>query len=244
MFYGQGLHGCTKRLSIWWENDVDNYEGKLFEPFTSDLGLNQLITEPTHFVGESKSCIDLIFTDQPNLFLESGVHPTLHDQCHHQIIYGMLSIKNPAPPPYQRRLWYYDKANTTAIRKSIEMYNWREALENITCPSHQVEILNEVLLNIFSNFMINRTSKTIEDAKHKYFMKIGETLSNSDVGNKRYWSLINKILNKTKVPLMSRSIRTLTIPPPGIPGVNEIFVCKCPGAGKNFLANARGPGKN
>ena len=50
--------------------------------------------------------------------------------------------------------------------------------------------------------LINRTSKTIEDAKHKYFMKIGETLSNSDIGNKRYWSLINKILNKTKVPLI------------------------------------------
>ena len=239
------------RSSQWWENDIDNYEGKLFEPFTSDLGLNQLITEPTHLMGESKSCIDLIFTDQPNLFLESGVHPTLHDQCHHQIIYGMLSIKNPAPPPYKRRLWYYDKANIAAIRKSIEMFHWREALENITCPSHQVEILNEVLLNIFSNFipnefvtvkpkdvpwitrsiksmiqkknrayktfmkngqpddkvegiqdLINRTSKTIEDAKHKYFMKIGETLSNSDTGNKRYWSLINKILNKTKVPLI------------------------------------------
>ena len=50
--------------------------------------------------------------------------------------------------------------------------------------------------------LINRTSKSIEDAKHKYFMKIGETLSNSDSGNKRYWSLINKILNKTKVPLI------------------------------------------
>ena len=50
--------------------------------------------------------------------------------------------------------------------------------------------------------LLNRTSKTIEDAKNKYFMKIGETLSNSDTGTKRYWSLINKILNKTKVPLI------------------------------------------
>ena len=58
------------RSSQWWENDIDNYEGKLFEPFTSDLGLNQLITEPTHLMGESKSRIDLIFTDQPNPFLE------------------------------------------------------------------------------------------------------------------------------------------------------------------------------
>ena len=103
MLAGENPYSC--RSSRWWENDVDNYEGKLFEPFTSDLGLNQLITEPTHLMGDSKSCIDLIFTDQPNLFLESGVHPALHGQYHHQIIYGLLSIKNPAPPPYKHKLW-------------------------------------------------------------------------------------------------------------------------------------------
>ena len=33
---------------------------------------------------------------------------------------------------------------------------------------------------------------------------------------------------------MSHSIPTLTIPPPGIPGVNKVFVHKCPEAGKIF----------
>ena len=50
-------------------------------------------------MGLSKSCIDLIFTDQPNLFLETGVHPSVHEQCHHQIVYGKLAVKNLAPPP-------------------------------------------------------------------------------------------------------------------------------------------------
>ena len=63
------------RSSQWWENDVDNEEGKIFEPFTRDVGLHQLISEPTHIMGDSKSCIDVIFTDQPNLFFETGVHP-------------------------------------------------------------------------------------------------------------------------------------------------------------------------
>ena len=234
----------------WWENDIDNHEGKLFESTTSDISLTQLINPPTYLMGESKSCIDLIFTDQPNLFIESGVHQSLHGQCHHQITYGILSVTNPVPPPYKGRLWYYDKANTTAIRKSIEMYPWCNDLGSITCPSQQVDILNEVLLNIFSNFipnkfvtiklkdvpwitgsiksmiqkknrasksfvkngqpdcrqgiqdLLNHTSKTIEDAKHRYFMKLGNALSNSSSSNKRYWSLINKLLNKTKVPLI------------------------------------------
>ena len=82
------------RSTQWWDNDIENNEGKLFEPVSSELGLHQLITEPTHQMGDSKSCIDLIFTNHPNLFIESGVHPSLHEQCHHQIVYGKLSVSN------------------------------------------------------------------------------------------------------------------------------------------------------
>ena len=95
----------------WGENDLENDFGKVFEPFTSDLGLHQLISEPTHFMGESRSRIDLIFTEQPNLFIESGVHPSLDEQCHNQIIYGKVSIDNLAPPPFSRRIWFYDRSN-------------------------------------------------------------------------------------------------------------------------------------
>ena len=52
------------RSTQWWENDIENNEGKLFEPLAYDNGLHQLISEPTHLKGDSKSRIDLIFTDQ------------------------------------------------------------------------------------------------------------------------------------------------------------------------------------
>ena len=144
------------RSTQWWENDIENNEGRLFEPLASDNGLHQLISEPTHLMGESKSCIDLILTDQPNLITESGVHPSLHEQCHHQIVYGKLSVSNIVLPPYTRRVWYYDKADFAAIRKSIEMFAWRKHLDNMTCPYEQVSLLNEVLLNIYSNFIPNK----------------------------------------------------------------------------------------
>ena len=50
--------------------------------------------------------------------------------------------------------------------------------------------------------MISQGSKLIEDAKDKNFTKIGRTLSNHDTGKKLYWSLINKILNKAKIPII------------------------------------------
>ena len=120
------------RLYQSWENYIDSYEGKLLESITSDLGLAQLINEPTHLIGEYQSYINLLFTDQLNRVVEAGMHQTLHDQCHHQIINGILSLKNPAQPSYKRRLWYYDRADTVAIRKSIEIFPgampWRLSL--------------------------------------------------------------------------------------------------------------------
>ena len=71
------------RSSKWWQGDTDNEEGKVLEPFSSDLDLHQLISEPTHIIGDSKSCIHIIFTVQPNLLLKFGVHPSLQEQYHH-----------------------------------------------------------------------------------------------------------------------------------------------------------------
>ena len=116
------------RSTQWWENDLENNEGKLFEPFTSDLGLHQLISEPTHLMGDAKSCIDLVFTDQPNLVIESGVHPSLHEQCRHQIVCGKLSVSDIKLPPYSCRIRYYDKADFVDIRRTIEMLRWQEHL--------------------------------------------------------------------------------------------------------------------
>ena len=121
----------------------------------SELGLHQLVSEPTHLIGSSCSCIDLILTGQPNIFIKTGVHQSLHEQCHHQIVYGKLSVFNIAPPPYSRRIWFYNKANTTGI-KSLHLFEWEKRLTDIACPNEQVKFLNKTQLNIYSNFIPNR----------------------------------------------------------------------------------------
>ena len=88
------------RSNQWWVNDIENDNEKVFEPFASEIGLHQLISDPTHLMGSSSSFIELILTDQTNLFIKTGAHHTLHEQCHHQIIYGKLSVSNIAPPSY------------------------------------------------------------------------------------------------------------------------------------------------
>ena len=135
--------------------------------------------------------------------------------------------------------------------KSIEMFKWHEHLDKIKCPNEQVKLLNEVLLNIYSNFIPNQTktirprqlpwitqavkkflrkknhayktfvkngrpedkleemqnmisegAKMIEDAKRNYLRKTGQTLANPGTSNKTYWTLINTVLNKAKIPII------------------------------------------
>ena len=68
-------------------------------------GLQQLISEPTHLLRNSLSCIDLIFTDQPSLAVDNGVPPSLHPNCHHQIIYFKFSLVIKYLPPYECLVW-------------------------------------------------------------------------------------------------------------------------------------------
>ena len=70
------------------------------------------------------SCIDLIITDQPNLYVDFEVDPSLDNHCQHQIIHGKLNISVPTPPPYKRKIWYYAKAQKDKIKAALGMLRW------------------------------------------------------------------------------------------------------------------------
>ena len=88
------------RSSQWWTEDTENLEETASDELIETNNMHQLIDEPTNVRGKGMSCIDLIITDQPNIFVESGVHPSLDEHCQHQIVYGKLNISIPPPPPY------------------------------------------------------------------------------------------------------------------------------------------------
>ena len=66
---------------------------------TSQFGVQQLIQEPAHTLSNSFSCINQIkvlnqsIMSQPNLVMESGVHFSLHEKCHHQLVYAKFNLK-------------------------------------------------------------------------------------------------------------------------------------------------------
>ena len=93
----------------WFKSDNTTYEGSKIDGVTSTFGLQQIINELTLVNGVSSSCIDLMFTSQPNLVMGSGVHSSLHPNCHHQITFAKFSLKICYPPSYEREIWHYKK---------------------------------------------------------------------------------------------------------------------------------------
>ena len=62
--------------------------------------------------------VRLLFTSQPNFISESDVNASLYPRCHRQIIYAKVNLKvYYPPPPYERLVWNYSKAEFTNIRK-------------------------------------------------------------------------------------------------------------------------------
>ena len=143
------------RSSNWSSNDTTTAEGAQLDYFTSLYGMKQVITEPTHILESSASCIDLIFTNQPNIVMDSGVHLSLHEKCHHQIIYSKLNLRIEYPPPYIRKIWDYNRSETDSVNRSIEIFDWPSLFSGKNVHE-QVELFNKTLLNIFHNFIPNK----------------------------------------------------------------------------------------
>ena len=86
------LGDYNARNTKWWHHDITTTEGIQLETTTTIYGLQQLIDEPTHILKNSSSCIDLIFTNQPNLIVVRGTHPSFHEN-QHQITFANASLR-------------------------------------------------------------------------------------------------------------------------------------------------------
>ena len=142
---------------LWYCNGHATPQGKALENVTPQFGLHQVIKEPTNILhSSSSSCIDLIFASQPNLITESGVHPSLHPNCHHQLKYVKLNLQIYYLPQYHREVCHYNNANTELIRRAVDQFNWQKVFlkKNV---NEKVNIFNETILNILKNLIPHET---------------------------------------------------------------------------------------
>ena len=141
------LGDFNAKSNNWCKVDITSLEGSMIDTIARSYGLNQLTQEPTHVLDSSSSSIDLIFTLQQNLVMESGIHLSLHSTYHHQITFDRFNLSIFYPPPYERTVWYYERANNELFRKTIDQFDWLIPLSNFSVDE-KVYSLTKTLLKI------------------------------------------------------------------------------------------------
>ena len=144
------------RSPLFWEGDSENTAGRIFNNFLISNHLEQLINEPTHIRDDGcQSCIDLICTDQPYIFTETGVLSSLDSHSKHNIIHGTLNINIPRPPPYQRKIWDYKTAKTDQIRADMSNVNWQDLFSNLNVNEKGL-VFTDMFLGIVAKHTSNK----------------------------------------------------------------------------------------
>ena len=88
--------------------------------------------------------------------MESGVQPSPHPNCHHQLVFNKFYLSNYYLPPYERTVSYYSRANADIIQKAIDLFDWDKAFR-INDVDKQVAIFSDTLMNIMQDFVPNET---------------------------------------------------------------------------------------
>ena len=73
----------------------------------------------------------LSFVETLLLLVDSGVHPSLHQNCHHKMVHTKFNLKINFPPPYERELWHYGQGNTERLRRAVHEFNWQRAFSSL-----------------------------------------------------------------------------------------------------------------
>ena len=85
--------------------------------------------------------------------MDAGIHPSLHASCHHQIVNAKFNLK---PPPYEREVWHFQKADINLIRRAMNEFKWERAFFNLNI-NETVSVFNTTIKNIMVNFIPHET---------------------------------------------------------------------------------------
>ena len=88
--------------------------------------------------------------------MNSGVHSSLHPNCHHQIIHAKFNLKLFYPPTYELVVWHSQDANNDLIQRSISKFDWERAFSN-KGVNKQISIFNETIRNIITYLIPHKT---------------------------------------------------------------------------------------
>ena len=122
--------------------------------------------------------------------MESAVYSSLHQNCHHQVIYAKINFKMFYPPLYKREIWHYQRANVYQIQRAIEQFSWENLLRNLN-TNEMVSLFNRTIKNILSNYIPHETT-TCDGKDPPWFNKNIKQLSQGKNNTYKSYTLSDK----------------------------------------------------
>ena len=103
--------------------------------------MEQLINQPTR----EQYLLDLLITDSPNYFVESGVLPPISN-LDHSIIYGYVKTSYCKNATISRKIWLYDEGNYDLLNSYLFSIDWNAFF----APPVDIDELAKKLTNILT----------------------------------------------------------------------------------------------
>ena len=72
--------------------------------------------------------------------------------CHRRIVLARFNWNIVYPPPYERQIWHYQKANIDLIKRAINSFDWEKAFSNVDIDK-MVSSFSQTIINILCNFI-------------------------------------------------------------------------------------------
>jgi hypothetical protein len=141
---------CSTWKSLHSTSELDN---KLVD-LMNLLNITQLIEHPTR----GENILDLLLTDTPNLFLNSGVIPSLSN-LDHDAIFGTFKLSYPTSSSYLRHVWYYDRGNFDSLNETFDNVPWPGVINDDDTLDEITENVTNIILNTAKEKIPNRIVK-------------------------------------------------------------------------------------
>ena len=128
-------------------------EGDALKDVCSSLNLTQLVKSPTRVTPQSSSLIDVIMASNTSLIVESGVVEThIGDHC---LIYSVLKLKEPKPPPTYVTARIYKQYDPGSFTDDLAQVPWSENFL-IDNASEKVDHFNRNFLEVLNRHAHNK----------------------------------------------------------------------------------------
>ena len=110
------------RSPTWSTDDKTSVEDAQLDEFIKLFFLSSWTSLAYNITNTFNETINITYRPYSYFVIYSGVHPSLHTNCHQQITYCKLNLS--IKFPYEQLVWDYNKGDIDQIKISLEKVNW------------------------------------------------------------------------------------------------------------------------